>query len=580
MARLPALKLDVTVLTPGLQRDVLYLQALARLVQSQLRAEWEGSPPQLWLIARPRPEGLAAAPAWPRPPRANVGRAIAAGRFAFDGLVLETGPGGDPWNRPSPSRGFAEALHAMDWLPDLMAQEDGAAVALGLVQGWMTVFGRWNAFAWSGRTLERRVHNLACAMGRLATEAGPGAPALLDSLARQARHLLLGGGDEARRVERAAAAALAGAVLAGQAGERLLGEGLQRLEQHLPEAVLPDGGHISRSPETGLELLLDLQALDGALEQRGRPAPPEMARAMDRLASAVRRFTLADGRLTALQGGEEGDADRIAAAVGPAADPPSVQSLHHTGYEFLAGGQLQAVVDTGAPAAGPWSASACAQPLAIEVTAGQDRLIVSSAWSPRAPASQGLRLTPAASTASVSDHSCGEPLQGWIARALGFRLNGGCRAVSLRRQDNGEASWLELSHDGWAEAFGLRQERRLYLDRAADELRGEDVLVPLGGDAPHPAGRPVTLVVRFQLHPEVTASVTLDHKSVLLQPRGNGPGWRLKCDAEDVGLEPAVRLRDGRPHPSSQIVLRAPPGPDGTARIRWKLSRADAQQTK
>ena len=36
-----------------------------------------------------------------------------------------------------------------------------------------------------------------------------------------------------------------------------------------------------------------------------------------------------------------------------------------------------------------------------------------------------------------------------------------------------------------------------------------------------------------------------------------------------------MRLDDGRPHHTSQIVLRAPLGPDGRARIRWKLSRAD-----
>jgi uncharacterized heparinase superfamily protein len=585
MARLPRWTYDATALTPGLQRDVLYVQALARVARDQLRAEWAGSPPHLWLIARPRPEGLAVAPAELRPPRLPRGRAIASGRFVFDGLVLETGPGGDPWNRPSPSRAFAEALHGMDWLPDLLAQEGGARLALGLVQGWDRVFGRWNAFAWSGRRLERRVHNLACAMRSLLAAAGPAGPALLDSLARQAR-CLLHDGEEMRQAERAAAAALAGAALAGRAGEQLVDQGLARLERALPQTVLPDGGHASRSPEAGLELLLDLKLLDQALDQRGRPSPPELARAIDRLAAAVRRLTLADGRLVALQGGEESDPARIAAAVGAAAEPPSIQSLPHTGYEFLSGGHLQVVVDAGAPAPGPWSATACAQPLAIEVTAGHDRLIVSGAWSPRAPTTQALRLTPAASTASVSDHSCGAPLQGWLAKALGFRLRGGPRAVTVRRQDSGEASWMELSHDGWAEAYGLTHERRLYLDRAADELRGEDLLAPVaenGAPPPQrPQTRPVALVARFQLHPEVKASVALDHRSVLLQPRGAkaGGGWRLRSDAEDVGLEPALRLEDGRPHAATQIVLRVPVGQDGTARIRWKLSRADAASEK
>jgi uncharacterized heparinase superfamily protein len=576
-SRLPKLRLPAPS-SRRAERLELYASAWGKSVRDQLRAEWAGSPPHLWLIARPKPEGLAAAPAEPRPPKERRGKAIAGGRFVFDGLVLETGPGGDPWNRPSPSRAFAEALHGMEWLPDLLAVEGGAQVALGLVQGWMRVFGRWNAFSWTGVALERRVHALACALKPLLAQAGPDGGALLDSLARQARQLLMAGGEETRRAERAAAAALAGAVLAGRAGDQLLARGLRRLERALPEVVLPDGGHASRSPEAGLELLLDLKALEEALAQRGLAAPDELARAMDRLTAATRRFTLADGGLVALQGGEESDPARIAAAVGETAEPPSVQSLPHAGYEFLTGAQLHAVVDTRAPAAGPWSTTACAQPLAIEVTAGADRLIASSAWSPRAAAAQALRLTPAASSASVSDLSCGSPLQGRLAKALGFRLQGAYRTVRAKRHDGGDAAWLELSHDGWAETFGLRHERRLYLDRTADELRGEDQLVPVAASGPRPQKRPLGLVVRFQLPPEVKASVALDHQSVLLQPRGAkaGAGWWLRNDAPEVSLEPAVRLQDGRPHPGAQIVLRAPLGPGGAARIRWKLSRADA----
>ena len=561
------------------ERVALYAAAIAKLARDQLRAEWTGSPPHRWLIARPKPTGLAAAPVERRPARERRGKAIAGGRFVFDGLVLEIGPGGDPWNRPAPSRAFAEALHAMDWLPDILAVEGGAPTALGLVKGWMAVFGGWNAFSWSGLPLERRVRNLACAAKPLLAAAdGAAGAALLDSLARQARHLLLVGGDETRRAERAAAAATAGAVLGGQAGESLMEKSLKQLDKALPETVLPDGGHASRAPEAGLELLLDLTALDDALAQRGRAPPRELVRAIDRLAAAVRRFTLPDGRLAALQGGEEADPERIAAAL--AEDSPDgvlPQSAPHTGYEFLQGGQLLAVVDTGAPAQGPWSASACAQPLAMEVTAGVDRLFVGSAWSPRAPTTQALRLTPAASTASVSDSSCGHPLQGWLARVLGFRLEGAPVQVRCRRHESDAAAWLELSHDGWARTFGLIHERRLYLDRDVDELRGEDQLVEAGEGALRPQKRPVFLTVRFQLHPEVKASLALDHKSILLQPRNakGGFGWWLRNDAPDVSLEPAVRLADGRPHHTSQIVLRCLLGRSGTARIRWKLSRAD-----
>jgi uncharacterized heparinase superfamily protein len=562
------------------ERAGLYAAAAKKLLQDQFRAEWAGSPPHRWLISRPAPQGLAAAPREGRPPRERRGKAMLAGRFVFDGLALEAGPGGDPWNRAAPSRAFAAELHGMDWLADLLPAEGGAKAALGLVLGWHAVFGRWNSFSWSAPVLERRVHNLACAMGALTAQATAAEAALLlDSLARQARHLMLGDGHATRAAEQAAAAATGAVVLGGPAGERLLERALKRLEQALPLTVLPDGGHASRSPEAGMELLLDLKTLDDGLLQRGRAAPAELPRAIDRLGAALRFFTLADGRLAALQGSEDGDPARIAAALGGdgSTQAPS-PSAPHAGYERLTGVQLQAMVDAGAPAPGAWSASACAQPLALEVVAGQDRLIASSAWSLRAPGAQALRLTPAASTASVSDASCGYPLQGWLAKVLGHRLEGAVAQVRSRRHDSEAASWLELSHDGWAQAFGLVHDRRLYLDRKADELRGEDEISPIPDAVAPRRRRPVFLTVRFQLHPDVKASLALDHRSVLLQPRGHDKGgaggWWLRNDAPEVSLEPAVRLTEGRPHHTAQVVLRALLKRDGSARIRWKLSPA------
>ncbi len=342
------------------ERMELLIEAVVMLARDQLRQEWAGSAPHRWLISRPKPLGLAAAPIDRRPGRPSWGQALLDGRFVFDGLVLETGPGGDPWNRPAPSRAFAKALHGMDWLPDLLCVTGGARAGLSLVLGWQAVFGRWNSFSWSGAALERRVYNLACAARPLVIQASPAeADSLLDSLARQARHLLLAGGPEARASQLAAAAATAGCALAGPAGERLLDRALPDLERGLARAVLPDGGHASRSAEIGMELLFDLRTLDQALEQRGRAAPDALSRALDRLSGALPALVLADGRLPALQGSEMGDPTRIAVVLagGPTPSPADL-AMPRADYHRLTAGALQLLVDAGAPAPGAWSVTA------------------------------------------------------------------------------------------------------------------------------------------------------------------------------------------------------------------------------
>jgi uncharacterized heparinase superfamily protein len=582
MARRPPLA-DLEPLKAWLRADprAQWLQSWGltsiRAVADAVRADWAGSAPHRWLISGPKPQGRAAAPTDPRPVHAPRGAAIMEGRFTFDGLTLEPGQGVEPWSLASPSRSFAVALHQMNWLPDLLAVEGGPRTALSLVLGWDMVFGRWNDFSWSAPVLERRVFNLACALKALGAEASAvEASLLLNSLARQARQLSRGSGGPARAAERACAAAVAGCCLAGKAGERLRGKALNHLERALPITVLPDGGHASRSPQAAMELLLDLRALDGGLQQLGLASPPVLARAIDRLAGAMGVLTLADGRLTAMQGGEAGDPAWIAAArAGDDAGAVAAHSLPHAGYEKLSGRTLQAIVDVGAPASGVWSVAACAHPLALEVLAGADRLIVGAGWSPRAPAgAEALRLTPAASTATVSDGSTGHPLGGARARVLGPRLEGAPGRVHSRRQDRDHETWLACGHDGWARAFGLIHQRRLYLDGAADELRGEDLLLPAKVSFRAKSREEAFLIVRFHLHPSVEASMALDQRSVLLRgPRG---GWWLRNDAPDVRIEPSVHLADGRPQPSRQVAMRVLTRRDGTARIRWKLSAADS----
>src|SRR5579863_5012149 len=173
--------------------------ALPRLPAAMLGAlgrrmgrEWRASTAHRLAIARPRPKGLAARPRDPRPTDAGGGARLAAGVFSFGGETLAVGAGGDPWRRASPSRRFATWLHGFEWSADLLSQgEGGARETLRLWLEWREQFGGFNAFAWSGRALERRVFHLACAAPALLPPASEAeGAALLESLARQARHLL------------------------------------------------------------------------------------------------------------------------------------------------------------------------------------------------------------------------------------------------------------------------------------------------------------------------------------------------------------------------------------------------------
>jgi uncharacterized heparinase superfamily protein len=555
----------------GASRAALLATAVGRTARHLAAKQWHGGVFHLWGLNRPRAQGFAAQPKDPRPADAVAGAAILGGLFVLGGDRLDLAPGEDPWNQPSPSRHFAARLHRFDWLRDLaVIGEPGLREGLRLTLEWRRVFGRWNGFAWSPAILERRVLSLACVgrgMAALASDAE--AAALANLLARQARHLITLRMDDGRRAERLAAAGVAGTALANLAGERLMRDALAQMAPLLERTVLADGGHASRSPEAGLELLFDLLTLDEGLSQRGVAPPEGLSRAIDRLTAALSFFTLADGRLACFQGGEESTPGRVAAGRAHETAPavPPLREVPHAGYQRLDGPGLQVIADAGPPATGAFGSTACGQPLAIEVICGRDRLITNCGWSRDADGPGALRLTGGASTASVGDGAAGAPMTGFLAHALGPRLDGGATKVVVNRRDAEAGVWVEMHHDGWLARYGLTHERRLFLDRTKRELRGEDRFVP----ASNAANRPTPVDVRFHLHPDAKASLARDQRSVLLQGASN-IGWWLRNDAAEVSIEPSVHFEGGRARRTSQVVLRGRLRADRGGRVRWKLA--------
>ena len=551
------------------------LEAAERTLRRQASYEWWGTPLHGLVTGRVAAREQAASPRNFRPADPERGREILKSRLPLAGALLDLRQDPDPWDVPSPSRRFAEALHRFVWMKDLLALGDeGAREAMRLTLLWERSFGRWSPFAWSGDVLARRVYELACAAKRLsAVAAEDERQTVLSSLARQADHLSKLEEGPARAAEQACAAAIAGLALDGPSGERVAAKSLTRLASAVQVTVLPDGGHRSRSPQAALDLLLDLLTLDDVLLQRGREAPTPVSRAMDRLGAAVRFFTLGDGRLACFQGGEALDPARLQPAQLDEHAAKPFGYAPHSRYQRLTGHKLHAIIDAGPPAPGPWSTASCAQPLAFEVTGGTDRLITNCGWSPDASGPQALRLTASGSTITLGDGSAGEILTNWAARTLGSRLVSGPSRVDARRNEAPGGAWIDVNHDGWQRAFGLIHERRLFLDTGTDELRGEDRLLPTEGHPP----AVVPWIARFHLHPDVTASFWNDERSILLC--GGSGDWWFRNDAAQVTLEPSVHFVDGMPQRTQQIVLHGTVRGETGARVRWKISPAEGPPT-
>jgi uncharacterized heparinase superfamily protein len=550
-------------------------------LRKQAGAELFGMPGYRLTLKGRVPDGFLATPHDGRPANALLGKAILSGRYTLANARMSVQGSGDPWNRASPTRAFAIELHRFSWLPHLMTQgDDGAKEAVRLFLLWQKTFRNWTPFTWGEEVLARRLINLSIFARRLSTVAQPWeAHALAESIAEQGRHLLRLHNNAAYQASRAVALVAIGCVLSGNVGDSFRRKGLKRLPKALRRCTQSDGSHMSRSPEQGLELLYDLLLLVDALSQRSQAVPDYVEEHIERLSRFVRTLSHPDGSLVSFQGAESLLEDQILPALlhtdSKAGTLPNV--LEQARYHCLLGRSLSVYVDAGEAKGGDFGFAACDYPMAFEVSGGRDKLIVSPGWSPMQSDSQAFRVVGAANTLTLGDELILKPAADRFGELLHFTLQGLRYKVRSRRveaEDSG--TLLELEHEGWRPRFGLKHERRLYVDAQRDELRGEERLTPMAtGKKLQNMPASVPYAVRFLLHPEVQASLARDRKSILLRGPG-GRGWWLRHDAADVALGEGTVFEKGAPRKTTLIVLNGTARLDTPTRLRWKLSPAES----
>ena len=523
---------------------------------------------------------------------AATGKALISGHFVFARQHLDVGAQGDPWSIASPSERFAFWLHSFDWLADLSAakQKAGPVRARTLIDRWIEIYGGWNPYAWDNDILANRLFAWLSVWSDLLVDDSLSSAALnrRASTLKQLKHLrrtYKRTPPGLPRLKASATIALGGLYLK-EKHEEFLDRGLDWLNDEIDEQILPDGGHVSRSPTQCLDALNVLTTLDRALEKRGIEGSKILQRAIDRLHHIIPFFKATDGGLACFQSSGENDKKKIAHILkrsGREAKP--FVYCPHTGYQRIELGGSVMIVDTGPTSPRPYDLNAHLSPLAFELSTTGGRLIVNCGWSREQPQNweDMMRDTAAHSTLILNKRSAGQILEdGFASKVLGKAVSKGVETVNAARKDQAEGVWLETSHDGYQDETGLYHRRQLYMKSDGLDIRGEDgLLVPIGHV---PLSRDeIDFDLRFHLHPSVRATLAQDmHSALLIQP-GN-LGWRFRTDSGPIRIADSVYLGAGdKPVKSQQIVIsgRAVADSDGEVRsnrVRWSLKCLEAHK--
>jgi uncharacterized heparinase superfamily protein len=478
---------------------------------------------------------------------------IYAGRFAFAGKIVIC-DGRSPFEVEPPSDEWQDQLLGFGWLRHLRAADSSItrANARALVDEWISLQGSWdNVEAWRPDLVARRIISWLCQAPLVLHDADMRFyRRFLRNLTRQVRYLHRAANATRDGVPRLQAiVALTYAALCMQNQARMLKNVTRKLADELGRQVLPDGGHASRNPGALVELLLDLLPLRQAFSARNVPPPPALNNAIDRMMPMLRFFRHGDGNFALFNGMGPTRTEHVSTvlAYDDARGNP-VANAPHSGYQRVQAGDALLVVDAGPPP----------PPTSRET------------WRHVA------RATAAHSTVTFNDtSSCRFLTSESLKSLLGTPILGGPADVQVSRQERDSGVTLRLSHDGYADRFGVVHQRSLRLSADGKRLDGEDLFVPAHGES-LPARRGDAFAVRFHLHPTLKANRHSDgHGVMLVLP--NKEVWTFDAYEERVDLEESVYLAgpDG-PRRAVQIVIhgRAREVP----RVHWTFTHQDAQE--
>lgn len=517
------------------------------------------------------PAELAVVPPDSWPGNAERGSAISAGELSFLGETVRGGK--HAWHPVGMSDAWLAELHGFDWLRDLRAVGGDAARrrARDLVGDWIERQTGWQEIAWRPDVLATRLHawlgqhDFFCASADDLYRRR-----YIATIARQAKHLarVLPGGVEGAGLIRAAKGLVAAGAALGD-NDGAVRQGLKVLERAVDRQIRPDGGHVSRNPQTQATVLRDLVDVRSALLAAGIEIPSFLLAAIDRAAPFLRMLRHNDGGLALFNGSGEGEdwlldmllSQADARGRAPARAPQS-------GFERLVANRTVALIDTGAPPQAGLDISAHAGTLSLEVSIGKERLITNCGARPgnRDPWASVQRSTAAHSTMVVDDTNSAEILNdGTFGRRP--------QAVTSERNEDDGNHWITASHDGYVPVFGLSHERRIYLAAGGEDIRGEDALIR-PSDSANASREARGFALRFHLHPTVQASLVQNGSAVLLR-LPSGTGWRLIAEGGTLSLAESVYLgtADEVRRTEQVVVSGTLDAGANAARVKWALKK-------
>ncbi len=521
-------------------------------------------------FAKPTRPRLLATVSNPLPGSKIAGTALRAGHFLVHGVkapIAQVDFSGAARMSPPLER----VVHSFAWLADLEVaapREQAVPVAERVLNAWLdanptppTKPGKspaWNMGIAGQRTLNWFVHAPLILSSPDKQQRGQ-VLTVLSATARWLDKHVSRADDPLSEVAGWCGIVAAGLLLPEGKPRRLYGEaGLVRA---LGELLGDDGGVLSRSPLGQAEVIALLIKLRACYKAVPQDTPAALEAILALLVPPLLALTHGDGSLGSWQGAWAMDGAELAglvAASGVRTRP--LRDVRQWGYQRVVAQKSILQFDAAPPPLAKHTRAGSASTLAFELSHQGQRLIVNCGGAACAGGlipvrlEQGLRATAAHSTLVLDDVNS-------TAILMNGKIGNGVSEVEISRRTlagdkgtlaHGGSTRLEGSHNGYAGRYGLTHRRILILRDDGTELRGEDLLVPVGKGK---TGK-VAFAIRFHLGHGIEAGISDDGQGAGLA-LADGSYWQFRAGGGQVTIEESLWADgQGRPQPIQQLVIQ------------------------
>ncbi len=311
-------------------------------------------------------------------------------------------------------------------------------------------------------------------------------------------------------------------------------------ENKLSEILNEDGGHVSRRPETHFKILTQLFECRVAIAQAGKIDLSSLDQAITKMGTIAKMWRTSNGNFAHFHGGGITNSERIDDVV-KRCGPTGKVARHakQTGFLRLSSGRTTLIMDCAAPikpkpensaSLGSFEVHLASTPFIVNVGQLSEERLLNKAFSQTA-----------AHTALTLDN-----LDNF---SWGSKNYNPVKVLQIGPAKGGML--VKLSHDGYGDSHGIIHERQIYLTTGGGNIRGSDTLCYIGT----PGEIPKTCIVRFHLHPRISAA-TVNNGTVVLKISSQKAGWVFKCKGSNPVLEPSVYFEGRQRLSSQQIILR------------------------